>query len=342
MTKRLVVIGNGFDLGHGLKTNFRDFIATNPQVLEKKYNNLKNGKNSWGEIEINYKEVLNSHLNELEIPFFVDEEMMTIIDNYGLNEYGDVDYYGYENELFKSAIYEIDRCVKLLCEFEMEFAQYLMSMYNDYNIETKFSPKSEIQKLLNCANDILSFNYTNTAEKLYGVKNVVHIHGNINDKVFLGCDSIDMLKAVFVDGQYPSSDSFEKSKYGLQELMVYYEEDENYNLHPKGAYVRFFDKIMLETQDSVKELKDLFERKSKDSLPLRQEVIQKLKREHYDEVIIIGHSLSDVDKLVLDAINKDAKFVCYYYDKPDYDRKLKEIKKLKWQCKLISSQELYS
>lgn len=334
-------MGNGFDLGHGLKTNFEDFIQTKPHELESKYSDLKSGENSWAEIESNYKNVLNTCLKSLDIPFVVSDEMISIIDNYGLNEYGDVDYHGYENELFKSAICEIDRWVKLLCEFEIEFAQYLMARYNDYNIETKFAPKVEIQKILDCANDILSFNYTNTAEKLYGVKDVVHIHGNIYDKVFLGCDSIDMLRTVFVDGQYHSSDSFEKSKYGLQELMGYYEEDENYNLHPKGAYVRFFDEIMLETQDSVRELKDLFERKSKDGLPLRQEVIKKLKREHYDEVIILGHSLSDVDKLVLDAINKDAKFVCYYYDKPDYDRKRTEIEKLKWSCELIASDKLY-
>lgn len=341
MAKRLVVIGNGFDLGHGLKTNFKDFIETNPQVLDKKYSALKNGKNSWSEIETNYKIILNTYIENLETPFLVEEEMNSIIDAYGLNKYGDVDYYGYENGKFNSIIYEIDIWVKLLCEFEIEFAEYLMTLYNDCNIKNTFSPKEKIQLILDSAFDILSFNYTNTIEQVYGTKEVLHIHGDINSKIFLGCDTIDKINEAFFEGEYPSMDCFEKSKFGLQELMSYYEEDENHKLHPKEAYLRLFNEIMIMTQSSVNELKELLISKSKNGLPYRQEVIKKLKNEHYDEVIILGHSLSEVDKIVFESINKDAQFVCYYYDEEDYTSKQKTVNQFRWQCELRSSKNLY-
>lgn len=130
LAKKLVVIGNGFDLGHGLKTNFEDFIGTNSQVLNKKFADLKNGKNSWSEIETDYKSKLNTFISKLDILFLVDDEMSSIIDAYGLNKYGDVNYYGYNNGMFNSLINEIDRCATLLCDFEIEFAEYLRVLYN--------------------------------------------------------------------------------------------------------------------------------------------------------------------------------------------------------------------
>ncbi|MDE5722084.1 MAG: bacteriophage abortive infection AbiH family protein [Clostridia bacterium] len=341
MGKRIFVIGNGFDLGHGLKTNFEDFIETNSQVLNRKYADLKNGKNSWSEIETNYKSKLNTFISKLDIPFLVDDEMSSIIDAYGLNKYGDVNYHGYDNEMFNSLIDEIDIWVKLLCDFEREFAGYLRALYNDYNIRNNFFPKEKIKVILESANEILSFNYTNTVEQLYGIDDVIHIHGNINKKIFLGCDTIDRMNEVFVDGEFPSMGSFEKSKFGLQEMMAYYEEDENHKLHPKGSYVRFFNEIMTSVKDSADKLKELLRIKSKNCLPFRQEIIEKLKNEHYDEVVILGHSLSEVDNVVFEAINNDAHFVCYYYDKEDYIRKRKVAKQFKWQCDLQLSKELY-
>ena len=342
MKKRLVVIGNGFDLGHGLKTNFNDFIETNKQALENKYKAMKNGGNGWAEIEQNFKKILNERMERVIIPFFVDEALIDIIDNYGVNKYGDVNYYNYENQMFNSIIAEIDSWVGLFCEFEKEFLVYLKTRYSDENIRKILSIKAKIQAILNCANNVLSFNYTNVVEEIYGVKKVLHIHGNINNEIFLGCDTIDKLKDVFVTGEYHTMGSFEKSKYGLQEMMRYYEEDEDHELHPKETYVQFFKEIMERTQDSEIKLRELLQRKSKDSLLCRQKTIETLKKAHYDEVIIIGHSLSEVDESVFYALNKDAKFICYYHDDEDLRIKQKAIQKFEWHCDLLPSEELYA
>ncbi len=154
MKKRLVVIGNGFDLGHGLKTNFNDFIETNKQALENKYKAMKNGGNGWAEIEQNFKKILNERMERVIIPFFVDEALIDIIDNYGVNKYGDVNYYNYENQMFNSIIAEIDSWVGLFCEFEKEFLVYLKTRYSDENIRKILSIKAKIQAILNCANNV--------------------------------------------------------------------------------------------------------------------------------------------------------------------------------------------
>jgi len=47
-------------------------------------------------------------------------------------------------------------------------------------------------------NKTITFNYTNTAEKLYFLQNSIHLHGNINDKIILGInpDENDKLESV--------------------------------------------------------------------------------------------------------------------------------------------------
>lgn len=46
-----------------------------------------------------------------------------------------------------------------------------------------------------------------------------------------------------VDFEYPSIDSFEKRKYGLQEMMGYYEYDDEGNRFERTFIKRFFDEV---------------------------------------------------------------------------------------------------
>ena len=54
----LTIIGNGFDLGHGLPTLFDQFIEYNPSVYKSKYGVFQNDCNSWNQIESKYEELL--------------------------------------------------------------------------------------------------------------------------------------------------------------------------------------------------------------------------------------------------------------------------------------------
>ena len=66
-----------------------------------------------------------------------------------------------------------------------------------------------------------------------------------------------------------------------------------------------------------------------------------LKKEKYDEVYVLGHSLGDADFEVLKCINKDAKFYCFYYgDKPNEVME-STLKRLGVNAETISNGDLY-
>ena len=74
--------------------------------------------------------------------------------------------------------------------------------------------------------------------------------------------------------------------------------------------------------------------KSKDYLDERNEIIRSLKREHYDEVHILGHSLGEADWSIFSALNA-AKIICYYHDEKDYENKQQIILQNGWDIVLL-------
>lgn len=84
----LTIIGNGFDLGHGLPTSFDAFIQSNPSVYPKKYATFRGGEGTWTRVEWYYGKQLCKILAERSW-HDVTEVVEQIISDYGLNEYGE-------------------------------------------------------------------------------------------------------------------------------------------------------------------------------------------------------------------------------------------------------------
>lgn len=326
-----------WDMGYPL--DFSDFISSDKATFEEKYKVFKSGSNNWNEIEKRYGDILcdimigRSWVDTTEI-------VENIINGYGLNEYGEVDYYNYNSDLFDEEYEHIRSFIELLTEFEADFLLYLRKVCSDQEI-CKYRQRKEIQKILDSSTEIISFNYTRTIEVLYGIQNVAHIHGTVNDNITIGSGALDSAKESMVDIEYPTIDKFEKSKYGLQEMMQYYEEDMDGNLVEKQFIKRFFDEVVAASEKQEKELFDLLDEKSKDSLISRKNTIDDLKNKQYDVVYIIGHSLEDADFSVLDAIDKHAEVICFYYDDEDERKKKMHMERLAWKYKLISDKVLF-
>ena len=121
--KVLTIIGNGLDLGHGLPTRFDNFVDSNSTFYKSKYDVFRDGNNSWNSIENKYQQLLQEVMSKrcwLE----VSEEVERIIQDYGLTEYGEVDYYCYESEAWNNEFDRIENLVHLLEEFEKDFQDY--------------------------------------------------------------------------------------------------------------------------------------------------------------------------------------------------------------------------
>lgn len=337
--KTLTIVGNGFDLGHGLKTSFDQFIKSNEKDYSGKYAVFKNGENSWSEVESVYRDVLVEIIKNRS---WVDatEIVDKIIETYGLNEYGEVDYYNYYSEVFNEEFNKIKKFVDLLYDFEADFKEYLLNYCGDNQLN--IIPKRKIiSEILNMSSRIITFNYTKTIEKIYGIDDVEHIHGSVDSSIAIGSGSLDFAKESLVDIKYPTIDTFGKDKFGLQELMFYYDYDDEGNEYEKVFIKRFFDEVSYEIEKEETELFKLLDIKSKDMLESRIKIINSLKNEKYDEVYIIGHSMGEMDFSVFDAIDKNALVIFFYYSENDKDRVEKVFIKLNIKHKLISTKALY-
>jgi len=337
--KRLIIIGNGFDKAHGLKTTFDDFIKYSPFYAEK-YSIFKNAGNEWCDIEDCFKNIIEAKLEETGSKVDIEEIVEEIIDYYGTDEYGEVPYYDYKSEAFKKEIETVSKIVLLLIDFEANFSNYLRTLYSDSKIPHQFYPITTLKKLFDSADRVINFNYTNVIELLYGFNKVDHIHGNINNEIVIGCDTFNRIDESAIHTDYPSSKASGRPKDVLIERMKYYEYDMENNLVEKEPVKRFFEDVVIKTQNNEEERYKWLRTKSKDFLEFRQKIISELSRENFDEVHIIGHSLGKADWSVINAINSKTIF-CYYHDKNDFERKKLHICKNKWNIDLKSDKEIF-
>lgn len=337
--KRLIVIGNGFDIAHNLKTTFDNFVNSS-SIYAEKYSIFKNVQNQWCELEECFKNLIIQKLEEVGSEVDVGEIVEGIIDYYGTDEYGEVPYYEYKSEAFKEEIDAVSKIVLLLIDFEADFLNYLRTLYNDSQIPNQFYPMRNLKKLFDSADRIINFNYTNVVELLYGFHKVDHIHGNINNEILIGCDIFRRIDESAIHTDYPSSKVFGRPKDVLIERMKYYEYDMENNLVERGPVKRLFDNVVTKTQNNEEELNKWLKMKSKDLYEFRKTTIEWLSNEEFDEVYIIGHSLGEADSSVFNAI-KSKQTICYFHDDKDYKSKVACIRNNCWDIVLKPDTEIF-
>ena len=339
--KRLVIIENGFDLGHGLKTRFSDFIASN-EIYPKRYKKLKrqDEEPDWNNVEDNFKYLLIKIMGD-RIPIYLSEELENKIDEFGFDEYGDINYFPQDkSDNFDDEFNEILDDVDLLNDFEQEFLVYMNKECAPSQLR-KLKPAKRIVEILQNTDLVISFNYTKLVEELYHFDNVIHIHGALENKdIFIGTELLQVYKKSVIDDTYPT-DIPCKNKYDFQEKQKYYMYDGEGNDYLNQSYIDTFNNIKESNTLKENDIFDLLDKKNKETLPLRKSVKERLKKEKYDEIYVLGHSLGDADFKVLNCINKDAKFYCFYYgDKPNEVMK-STLKRLGVNAEIISNGDLY-
>lgn len=161
----LYIIGNGFDLYHGLPTSYRHF-----REYVKEHD-----KELFGLIEKYYLHKINSD-------FWNDfEENLGNFDNDLLREYGNIFLEDYGCENWSDAFhhdyqYELNRVVdRITLGLRKSFRSWL----------SQISLNGLEQKVIPIERDAyyLTFNYTRTLEKIYDIptQNILHIHGIFKD-----------------------------------------------------------------------------------------------------------------------------------------------------------------
>lgn len=163
-SRKLYIIGNGFDLWHGIPSKykqFKEFVKQQDIDLLRDIKNYLSADEEWNELE--------SALAEIDIDHII-EDHGHLAASYGGEDWSDSGHHDFQ--------YEVGCIVERLSKgLRHQFARWIWQL----PIPT---PTTTVQRLrsIDPMAHFLSFNYTSTLQYLYSVpdKNVLHIHGKVN------------------------------------------------------------------------------------------------------------------------------------------------------------------
>lgn len=168
MTK-LFIIGNGFDLHHGINSSYTDFgewLATVDREVHSAVNEfLPTWIDDCGKIQTAWSDLENN------LEHFDTDQLLeygsNFLPSYGADDWSDAGHHDFE--------FELDRVISALSVgLHSNFVCWLRTL--SIPTSTRFPVKSIDRQA-----KFLNFNYTPTIQTLYGVSNVLHIHGSLAD-----------------------------------------------------------------------------------------------------------------------------------------------------------------
>lgn len=208
MYKKLYIIGNGFDIHHGIPSRyseFREWLENNDiDVLDnlRKFYNMDDAT-WWNDFE--------TELGRPSMSEYIDETAFENEPDYGSDDFHDSDYYVAQFE----AENDLEGMVTLIKD---AFTDWIASFPQPQNANKIRLDKTDAF--------FINFNYTDTLQKLYNVRNedILFIHGRVgvSDLVLGHNRSFDELNLDFTP-ELPSPPSDLKD----DELAEWYDDHED-------------------------------------------------------------------------------------------------------------------
>nr|WP_314465909.1 AbiH family protein [uncultured Clostridium sp.] len=347
----ILVIGNGFDIAHGLKTSYSDYIKTVKLIKNKKITleDLENRdikrddlfnqfrditkencflshfihcndiEDSWCGIEGEIEKVINVWIDILDNVTVKgrinnwNSEMEFVMCSFSdfIQVEEEADIVNKKSKLFKSGVYRDlvkmyinERGINkdsLINKLKIELNNFIKSfeLYLQLFVE-KVTPDQYLNLSVLSPGIIVNFNYTET-HKIYKLfsendeSRVKYIHGKI------GSEPNNMVMGMNVFGNDYNRD------------FVY--------------FMKFFQRI--QHKSDILRVKDLFQLNLKGS---NHKPSHKQKKQHWQKVYFIGHSMSNADGDVIRLLKSpvsdeeefeiESTFIIYYYNQKDYEQKV--------------------
>lgn len=287
--RRLVIIGNGFDRAHKLPTTYWHFM------------------NQLSDEHADFYNRICQYLPE-EVLWCEFESALADLDDEQLQDDNSCYLLGYGDENWRdSAHHDFQYMIGEALSFASEIPQY----FRDWicGIDTCTNPVMP-PHIVDKNNLFLSFNYTDTLEKVYDIPldNILYIHGKASrgDELIVGHHSYELT-------QEEPEPIFESE----EEQQLYYENyDEDVRVtEAKGVIKSYFRTTYKDTETIIKNNRMFFE-----SLT------------DVDEICIYGHSLSDIDLAyfyeIHSRVSPDCIWYISYFDRKDYRKAIDFIKVL--------------
>lgn len=306
--KNLYILGNGFDIYHGLDTKYQSFAKYLSRTDSEVYDLILNYYGlpdisedpvsdeeyaAWATFELaladlDYEQVLDDHSDATANP--------------GSEDFRDRDWHTYQIEM------------ELIIE---KLTKRLISIFNTFILNVKYPSIIDDRRLNITPNNLfLNFNYTYTLEKYYKVdsKEICYIHekSSQNDcKIILG-HGTDPESFKVKDPEPPEGISEEELDQWREHMSDQY--DYSYE-SAKDEILSYYTKAFKNTISIIDKNIKFFE-----SL------------EEVENIYVLGHSISFVDIKYFEAVkehtNQEVKwFVTYYsdYEKEKHFEALTEI-----------------
>ena len=305
---RLIICGNGFDIHHNLKTRYSDYR----KYLDEHASHVLKDFEAFQWLNLSCKGKLWSDLEKtLALDF---HNMIDLYKKYYC-EKDDNDEYKVDFAAWTRFIYSFTG---------EEFYKWISSIEKD----TVKDPN--LESLFNDA-VCITFNYTDTIERLYNVspEAVLHIHGSLSNVKEDECFGKNIL---------PSFSSIEEAEIAEKPIV----ECDKWNNDVIRTELQFGAPLSKED-----EMHNIFENVSNESIRLDYEaIVEKTTKKIYnntdklcaflsgkkiDEVIILGSSLSGSDEMYYSQyfipMYKDSKWIAYVYSEEDKCEKEKFFNK---------------
>lgn len=186
--RHLFIIGNGFDLHHGLPTRYTDFMAFMKRRHPKAAKDFIKGVGMYSLLYWNQMEQVKEDIlwNDME-NIFGSYETIEMVEEHRDWDSGP-DYHGPAAKQLRDMLRLPNHISSYLNEWLAGVQQALGAV----------PPKPHLQALLGAPGSLyLNFNYTTTLETVYRVKGVQHLHGCVGGRLIMGHgEAVDRCRTV--------------------------------------------------------------------------------------------------------------------------------------------------
>lgn len=297
--KNLYIIGNGFDIYHGLDTKYQSFAKYLSQVGNEIYELILKyyGLPDITEDPISDKEyaawaTFELALADLDYEQALDDHSDAIA-NPGSDDFRDRDWYTYQIEM------------EMIIE---KLTDRLISIFNKFILAVKYPDNVDDSKLNLVPQSLfLNFNYTNTIERYYKIDSqyICYIHEKAIED--------NECKIILGHGTDPSNFEVKKPEPsdGLNEEQL-----DQWREHMSDQYDYSYE-------NAKQEILSYYTKAFKNTLSIIDKNIKFFESlAEIENIFVLGHSISKVDikyfEAVLKYATKNVKWVVTYYS--DYEK----------------------
>lgn len=352
----ILVIGNGFDLAHGLKTKYEDFLKftqkytkydevcrNKPEIKEELESLIKD--NLWLEYFYSIYESRKQEGKDGWIDFESEiSQVIQVLDAYSLDIENGIREGKYKVPLNQRGI---DILKPFIQKTDKGKGSYLFHFGKDFINRKKRELLTDLKRLIRCLEIYLcEFVTTDNVKKLYDITNL-----QIIDKVisFNYTDTYEKLykpdmfvKFDYIHGKADVNKIVETNNMVLGVDEYLQGDDRNQDIE-FIEFKKYFQRIHKETGcEYTKWLKEMekgtiYQWESTDKNGA-EAIDWALRETDFHKICFYGHSLDITDKDIIRSLilAKRTRTTIYYLDKEDYARKITNLVKIIGQDELIS------